>query len=161
LEVLHRSTGLTTGWAAPTFNDTAWPAGNALLGYGASDIVTVIPYGPNSASKYTTSYFRRSFQVADRTKFTTLRLNLLRDDGAVVYHQRCGARPAATMPTGTITPATWASTAISGTAETTYYTYTVPTSLLLNGTNVIAVEVHQAAPTSSDVRFDLEVLGQP
>jgi acid phosphatase type 7 len=154
------SRGLTSGWAAPLFNDSTWPAGNALLGYGAADIATVIPYGSRATNKYITSYVRRSFQVADRTRFTSLRLNLLRDDGAVVYLNGVELLRS-NMPTGAVTPTTRASTAISGAAETTYYSYTLPTTLLLNGTNVIAVELHQAGPTSSDVRFDLEVLGQP
>ncbi|WP_310461269.1 Ig-like domain-containing protein [Sphaerotilus sp.] len=154
------STGLASGWALPTVNDSTWPAGNALLGYGAADIATVIPYGPSATNKYITSYFRRSFQVADRTRFTKLLLNLLRDDGAVVYLN--GVELArSNMPTGAVTPSVRASLALSGAAETTYYSYTLPTTLLLNGTNVIAVEVHQANPTSSDVRFDLELLGQP
>jgi hypothetical protein len=154
------SAGLASGWALPSFSDLTWPAGNALLGYGASDIVTVIPYGPSATNKYPTSYFRRSFQVADRSRFTRLVLNLLRDDGAVVYLNGVELTRS-NMPTGVVTPSVWASVAISGAAETTYYSYTLPTTLLLNGTNVIAVEVHQANPTSSDVRFDLELLGQP
>jgi hypothetical protein len=98
--------------------------------------------------------------VADRSRFTRLVLNLLRDDGAVVYLNGVELTRS-NMPTGVVTPSVWASVAISGAAETTYYSYTLPTTLLLNGTNVIAVEVHQANPTSSDVRFDLELLGQP
>jgi len=152
---LDNGTNQGTAWRAPAFADSAWKSGAAQLGYGDGDEATVIGYGPNSASKYTTSYFRRSFQVADRTKFTSLRLNLLRDDGAVVYLNGVELTRS-NMPTGAR-----ASTAISGSAETTYYTYTVPASLLLNGTNSIGVEIHQATANSSDVRFDLEVLGQP
>ena len=35
--------------------------------------------------KYTTTYLRHSFDVADPTQVAQLTLSLLRDDGAVVY----------------------------------------------------------------------------
>jgi hypothetical protein len=41
--------------------------------------------------------------------------------------------------------------------ESTYVSTSVSPSLLVAGSNVIAVEVHQADPTSSDLSFDLEV----
>jgi len=36
-----------------------------------------------------------------------------------------------------------------------------PASLLVEGRNVLAVEIHQATPTSSDISFDLELAGLP
>jgi hypothetical protein len=36
-----------------------------------------------------------------------------------------------------------------------YFTFSVPTSALVNGTNVIAAELHQSSITSSDFAFDL------
>jgi len=48
---------------------------------------------------------------------------------------------------------------VSGTAESTPVTFAVPASVLVAGTNVIAVEVHQDDATSSDVSFDLSLTG--
>jgi hypothetical protein len=60
------------------------------------------------------------------------------------------------MPSGTVSYTTRASNAIE---DTTYYSATFSNSLLLAGNNVIAVEIHQADPTSSDISFDFELKG--
>ena len=44
-----------------------------------------------------------------------------------------------------------------GADETTFFTTNVNPALLVQGTNLIAVEVHQQSPTSSDVSFDLRL----
>ncbi len=54
-----------TAWKESSFNDTGWSAGNAELGYGDGDEATVVSYGSNKNSKYTTTYFRHSFNVTD------------------------------------------------------------------------------------------------
>ena len=45
------------------------------------------------------------------------------------------------------------------------WSYVFPTNLnpavLMTGNNVLAVEVHQSATTSSDVSFDFELIGNP
>ena len=59
-----------------------------------------------------------------------------------------------TLPAGAAfnTPAT---TTASDDGQT-FIDFTVPSSMLVSGVNVIAVEVHQASGASSDVSFDLE-----
>ena len=53
---------------------------------------------------------------------------------------------------------TWQTTAGNGN-ETTWYSHTLPTSLLQPGPNIIAVEIHQTSNTSSDISLDLELFG--
>src|SRR5262249_12687674 len=74
-----------TAWVGALFNYTRWRNGPAQLGYGDGDESTVVSFGPNSGAKYITTYFRRSFNLADPAAVTSLNLQLLRDDGAVVY----------------------------------------------------------------------------
>ena len=45
--------------------------------------------------------------------------------------------------------------------EDTYFEYSVPASELQTGDNLIAVEVHQANDSSSDLSFDLELIASP
>ncbi len=157
---LDNGTNQGTAWRAAAFNDAAWASGNAQLGYGDGDEATVVSFGPNTRNRYITTYFRKAFTVANLAAFATLRLNLLRDDGAVVYVN--GVEVArSNMPTSAIGHTTLASAAVNGSAESTYFAITVPASALVAGTNVVAVEVHQSAASSSDVSFDLEVIGQP
>jgi len=65
------------------------------------------------------------------------------------------------MPGGTVRFDTRASVAIGGGAETTFYHTTLPATQLVSGRNVLAVEIHQANPTSSDISFDLSLRGIP
>src|SRR5688500_15144606 len=74
-----------TAWYAPSFNDAAWKAGAAKLGYGGDGEVTRVGFGADASRKHITTYFRTSFNVADPAQYTALTLNLLRDDGAVVF----------------------------------------------------------------------------
>jgi hypothetical protein len=143
-----------TAWRAPTFNDAAWKLGPAQLGYGDGDETTVVSYGPTSTNKYITTYFRRSFLVFDTNAVTGLRARLLRDDGAVVYLNGVEVWRS-NMPTNAINYLTLAVTNVGGVDETNHsYTNDVSPSLLLAGTNVVAVEIHQSTNTSSDISFD-------
>ena len=147
-----------TAWRATSFVDTSWKSGTAELGYGDGDEATVISFGPNSSAKYITTYFRHTFSVTDPAAYQSLRLRLLRDDGAVVYLNGVEILRS-NMPGGTVSYTTVASTAIGGADEVTFFQSSLSPSNLLAGTNVLAVEVHQANATSSDVSFDLELVG--
>ncbi|PYK96206.1 MAG: hypothetical protein DME19_20485 [Verrucomicrobia bacterium] len=146
-----------TAWQGTNFNDSGWASGPARLGYGGDGEVTAVNYGPDINNKYITTYFRKTFAVSNPSAFTTLNLNLLRDDGAVVYLNGTEIRRD-NMPTGTITYTTLASSTIGGTDEQTFFPSTVA-NLLLNGNNLLAVEIHQAATNSSDISLDLELRG--
>ena len=145
-------------WRGAGFDDSAWRAGNAQLGYGDGDEITRIGYGPDYSNKFVTTYFRRTFSVSDPTTFLSLSLGLLRDDGAVVYVNGTEVFRS-NMPAGDITHTTFASSAVSGSQENAFFRTSLPPSLLKTGDNVIAVEIHQSDLTSSDVSFDLELFG--
>ena len=146
-----------TAWRQEGFDDSAWAAGPAQLGYGDGDEATLLSYGPDSSNKYTTTWFRKTFDVADAATLTGLTLELLRDDGAVVWLN--GVEVARTnMPAGTVTSATRASSAIGGANESTFLQFTLDPATLHTGTNTLAVEIHQASATSSDISFDLRLL---
>ncbi len=109
------------------------------------------------SNKYITTYFRKQFHVTNVTALSdTLQLNLLRDDGAVVYIN--GTEVVRdNMPAGAFNYMTFAPTIIDGAAESVYYPFHIPKSVLVNGTNTIAVEIHQRDGTSSDLGFDLSL----
>ena len=150
-------------WQVPVYNDSnlPWQSGLAELGYNTDNTepreATVIGYGGNTGAKYITSYFRHTFNVANKGVFTGLKLRLLRDDGAVVYLNG-NEVIRSNMPSGTITTNTLAPVAVSGTDEAKFFEFSLGNALV-DGSNVIAVEVHQQAATSSDVSFNLELIG--
>lgn len=153
----YSSTGSlpASDWFSPTFNDGAWATGNAPLGYGEGGEGTVISYGSSSSSKYITYYFRKAINVSNAASFSTLSTDLYLDDGAVIYlNGREVARY--NMPSGTISNTTLASTATDGELKT----ITLDPRMLVNGTNVIAVEVHQTNASSSDLFFSMALYGK-
>lgn len=145
-------------WFEADYDTTSWPGtGAAPLGYGDAHIATTISYGPNSSNKYRTSYFQHTFHVANASAVQHLTLELLRDDGAVVYLNGTEV-VRSNMPSGTINFSTFAAATTENDDETTYFSFSIDASLLVNGTNILAVEVHQRTATSSDQGFAAELI---
>ncbi len=146
-----------TAWYDVSFNDAAWASGPAELGYGDGNEATVVSFGPSSGAKYPCTYFRSSFNLtALPTGNQRVVVKLRRDDGAVIYiNGQEVVRD--NMPSGTITYQTWATGTVDGSNESTYFTFTIPATALVVGNNVIAAQIHQDRPSSSDISFDLEI----
>ena len=142
-----------TGWRSASYDDAGWASGAAQLGYGDGDESTVISYGPDAAHKRTAAYFRTSFSWSG-TPAASLSAGLLADDGAVVYlNGQEVVRD--NMPGGTVSYSTLAASNRSGSAEQVTRQFALDPALLVSGRNVIAVEVHQDARSSSDLSFQL------
>jgi hypothetical protein len=145
-----------TAWRDPLFPDSTWSEGPAQLGYGEGDEATEVGYGPDPQDRYITTYFRHSFTVADPSPFLGMTLRLLRDDGAIVYLNG-NELERSNMPGDPIDYQTLASGGVGGANESTWFASTEDPLGLVPGVNVLAVEVHQWDPTSSDLSFDLEL----
>ena len=141
-----------TAWVATDYDDSWWGAGRGQLGYGDGDETTPLGYGPNAGNKYITTYFRKTFTVANPSQYSNLRLRVLRDDGAVVYLNG-QELTRSHMPGGAINYLTTAPGAI----EDTTFEYALDPARLRAGDNVLAVEIHQSGGNSSDLSFDLEL----
>jgi hypothetical protein len=139
-----------TAWRAYGFNDSSWGFGPGQLGFGDGDESTYI--GPKVNGRRT-AYFRHTFNVSSVTELTAMKVTLVHDDGAVVYinDQEVGR---VYMPTGTILYDTKAN--LQGENTNTVFS-SIPPSVLMEGDNILAVEVHQNSDTSSDISFDLSL----
>lgn len=159
----YLDTGIDPGsaWRGTDYPDAEWKSGPAELGYGDDGIErrperTLVGFGPSPGNKHITTYFRHAFEVLDASRLRPLNLRLLRDDGAVVYLN--GVEIArSNLPPGPLAPGTFALQSAPDDG-TVYEEFTVPSDLLLPGRNVVAVEVHQSSPESSDLSFDLMLL---
>lgn len=150
-------------WQQREFDDSTWNSGPAEFGYGDGGEATVVDCGPapgkecspgNPSIKFITTYFRREFDLTDASDVNSFAVSLRYDDGGVIYLN--GAEIGrANMPQGQITNQTAAIAAIEDTT-TTFTLSTEQRGLLRSGRNVIAVEIHQQAATSSDMSFDLQ-----
>ena len=141
-------------WNTTTFDDSTWQSGNGEFGYGDGDETTLINYGANASEKYITTYFRKLFSVNNPLDYTSLKLELIRDDGAIVYINGIEVYRN-NMPDGTINYNTFA--VDNAPDESTWLSTIISPSLLIAGTNVIAVEIHQQSITSSDISFNAQL----
>ena len=149
-----------TAWRTVGFNDGSWKSGPAELGYGDGDEATRVednatPGYVAGEIRFATTYFRKTFNVTNASGITGLSVSLEYDDAAAVYIngvevQRVGGAP--------LLPANPAFDYFSGGAiEDTIVTFQVNPTVLVNGPNTIAVEIHQASNTSSDISFNLSL----
>src|SRR6478736_864331 len=153
---LDNGTNQATAWRAVNFNDATWKTGNGKFGYGITDAATNISFGTNTKKKFITTYFRKSFSIADVTAYNQYTINLKRDDGAVVYVNGIEVYRN-NLPATTIAFNTAATDATDN--GTVPLSFAIPASAFTSGTNVVAVEVHQSSGSTNDMVFDLELIG--
>jgi hyaluronate lyase len=155
---LDTGVDLGTSWRGLSFNDSGWKTGVVSFGYGLSGEGTVLGYGANASNKFVTTYFRRTFVVPDVARVQSLGARMVRDDGAVVYLN--GAEVwRENMPAGPVSFSTFAASSVTGSNQTQWVTRVLSPASLVNGTNVVAVELHQDAPATPDARFDFALTG--
>ncbi|WP_164891172.1 T9SS type A sorting domain-containing protein [Botryobacter ruber] len=152
---LDNGTNQGTAWRATSFDDSSWKTGTGKFGYGESGLSTTVNYGPDSGNKYITTYFRKAVNVADISAYSSFAGSMYCDDGMVVYVN--GVEVYRYNLSGTVTYTTLAAGASDdGRNE---HAFTISPSAFVNGTNVLAVEVHQSKASSSDIVFDLALTG--
>ncbi|MHC4499808.1 MAG: purple acid phosphatase family protein, partial [Planctomycetota bacterium] len=150
-----------TAWRDIIFDDSGWASGPSELGYGEGDEATVVSFIDSNpqkggVQKNITTYFRHTFNVSDASVYTNLTLMLLCDDGAVVYLNGTEA-VRHNMPGGTILFTSTASSTVNGGNESALYSFDISPSLLVNGDNVLAVEIHQVSSNSNDISFNVKL----
>jgi Icc-related predicted phosphoesterase len=146
-----------TLWTLPTFNDSLWPSDTAELGYGDGDENSVVSFGPDPNNKYITTYFRHIFNVTNQNLYRSLRIFLKRDDGAIVYLNGIEVYRS-NMPDEPITHSTHAMHSVYAAAEKEFFPVAISKLPLVNGNNVIAVEIHQNDPDGGDLTFDMALI---
>ena len=149
-----KTNDLGTAWRSNTFDSSSWSNGPAQLGFGDGDERTVI----TSNSVNTCYYFRRTFVSDSPANYTNLYLWILEDDAAVVYLNGAEIFRGTNLPAAPTLITNRTLTKVAG-PDNTVDTRTTNTSALLLGTNLLAVEMHQATVGSSDVSFDFQLTG--
>ncbi len=137
-------------WETPAFNDISWLIGDGGIGYGDGDDNTVI--GTTSSV-----YMRQSFNVTDETVLENAKFHADYDDGFVAYLN--GVEIArSTNLFGT--PPSFNTLATIDHEAGMYAGYdpelweiseAIINSLIVEGTNYLCIQVHNAAFASSDL----------
>lgn len=144
-----------TDWYQPSFDDGLWSRGLGLLGSESATLPAPGIRAPLNLGAQVSFYFRHTFVVPDLGTIRNTSLDLIVDDGAIVYlnGKEIGR---ARMPDGAVDGSTLASEAVADAVEEIGI-ISVPPGLLLQGANRLAVEVHQASRNSSDLVFGLRL----
>jgi len=146
-------------WNELAFDDSDWEFGPTGIGYGDGDDATILddmiliaddPLTPDDESSpgYLAVFTRKSFNLSSLDGIESLTFSVVYDDGFVAYlnGEEFARR---NMSAGLDDEFTAASVAIEPTSET----MSIPIALARQGENVLAVSVHNAAVTSSDLSF--------
>ena len=140
-------------WRMRNYSASKWKTGMAPLGYSnIFKVNTQLDYGEDSGNKRPTYYFRKGFMIDDDiNENDVFHLNYSLDDGCIVYvnGQEAGR---VNMGSGAVTYNTFASTSAS--TEPVTGSMEIPASMFIEGTNVIAVEVHNINSASTDICWD-------
>jgi len=143
-------------WTARPEASGDWAHGRAPLGYGEGNERTRLSFGDDSKQKPITAWFTRVLELPEEPGLSAAALKVVVDDGAVFYlNGREVAR--LNMPEGVVGPETKAKEAAAEDREGAVHTLPLPVDAFRAGPNLIAVEVHQNGPTSSDLRFDAQL----
>jgi len=150
-----KNVDLGTAWRTPAFDDSAWPEGPGLFGFETASLPSPGIRTSFANSQQLTYYLRTKFLYTGSTKGVTITIDQVLDDGAVYYlnGQELGRSG---MPAGAVTFTT-AANRTTGDAVEELAVITTNGSALVNGMNVLAVEVHQVNTTSSDVVFGMRL----
>ena len=155
-------------WKEKDFNDSEWKSGAAPLGYPASEkhgtfgnIATIIEYGSDSQNKHATSYFRTTFEVEDLSKISTSGLITAGIDDSAIIYLNGNEIARFNLPEGEEIKfddyvQDFGLNDANESSDKTFNLTEEQMSYIVEGTNVLAVEVHQDRPSSSDVFFDME-----
>ena len=147
---LDNGSNQDSSWRSNDFVDDLWPSGEADLGYGNSPLTELKP----DLIGY---YFRKVITIADISLFSDFILKVRRDDGIVVYVNNVEVYRN-NMPAGLINYNTKAKSACSDDGKTVFNS-TISNTFFHNGTNIITAEVHNYSTSSSDLTFELQLIG--
>jgi hypothetical protein len=136
-----------TAWRAANFDDFAWPQGPGPLGFADTAVPEPINTPLTVAVTKTNFYFRTTFAVPTGLSLCALQVTHMIDDGAVFYLNGEEAYRY-NMPAGPIQATTFAAATVQ---PSSLGPVNLPITNLHAGTNCLAVEVHQASRTSSDI----------
>ena len=137
-----------TAWRTLVNPVTNWVSATGSFGYNSSQTVTI----PAAV----TNYFLKSVIISNPGLYNSFDFNLSYNDGAVIYVNGVEVQRV-NMPAGTISYNTLSTSAV------TFYNalFSIPSTFFVAGNNVIAVEIHQSIPTSTDCLFDMSLNANP
>lgn len=142
---------LGTAWREPDYDDSAWATGASPAGFG---LINGLNLATTTTSRIPTAYYRTVVDVPNANLVESLTFRLLVDDGAVVYLNgqevlRKGFDPGEVV--------THESLADNNPNEDDFEEFEVGPDLLVEGANVIAIQVHNRSIGNNDMGFEMSL----
>ncbi|MCC2314583.1 family 16 glycosylhydrolase [Cellulomonas xiejunii] len=137
-------------WQTRWYDDSRWRRGAAPLGWGDPQVATTL--GPDGGTQPRSVQMRHAFDVGQPAALGAVRVEVVVDDGAVVYVNGTEVGRAQ-MPAGTIRRDTNATR-----SSPTRATFEVPLSVLREGRNVLAMSTHLNSRSTRAVVADATVV---
>ena len=143
--------GAALAWTGRSYSESGWLTGQTGIGYGDGDDATLLLDMENA---YTSVYARKSFDLPSASDADGMRLDIVYDDGFVLYlngfevtRRNVSGTPGVAVP--------FDGTATNGREPGAPETIDLTSSLnrLVNGTNVFSFHVLNQAIDSSDLSF--------
>ena len=153
------SAPITTAWREFDFDDSYWDQGAAPIGWGESDtfLATTLT---DMQYEHTSFYIRKKFTLEDLSAIKSLGLEAQYDDGFNVWINDTFVLQE-NMPSENVPYDGYASEGNS--SERNWFSFILSEpNYLVEGENVIAVQVHNMSRTgSSDCFINIRLLGKP
>ena len=148
---------LGSGWKESGYDDSSWSSGGGIFGRETASRIAAMPE-PKIQTEWkeriSTHYMRKQFEWAGGTTSAFFSMDAMLDDGLVIYlnGKEVGRHR---MPAGEINYQTNASS-VPSSLEAKIEQRIIESDIsgmLINGTNTLAVEVHNNSRNSSDLVF--------
>lgn len=129
-------------WTSAEFSDVLWSSGIGGIGYDDGDDQTVI-------EPVNSLYLRKEFNVSDVSNITDLILNIDYDDAFVAYLN--GIEVARSFNVTENNPTFNSTLSVDREATGSFEYHNVSKDLLVNGLNILAIQIINMSITSSDL----------
>ena len=138
-----------TNWRFASFNDSNWLTGKSGFGFGDNDDATTIP-------RSNSIFIRKKFTISDLTKIRQLMFHMDYDDGFVAYLNgveiaRANMLNRGDFPRFDVFANALHEALIYQKLPPEAFSVSNPASILKNGENILAIQVHNSDLTSSDL----------
>ncbi len=142
------SSDVNQNWKEVDFDDSSWPEGPTGIGYGDGDDATQIAAGTISV------FARKRFSLSTLAGIEALIFDLDYDDGFVAYLngvEIARENMSESQPAWDDVSDGFTEPRLINEAPPLRFTLENPTDLLIEGENVLAIQVHNSGPASSDL----------
>lgn len=153
------STGMSdpgADWREVGFDDSAWGSGGAPFGYGLAGFVRYGTELKDMRGRYSTVYFRKSFQVDDLAQADALKLSVNHSGGFIAWIN--GVQVAAANAPPNPRAAARATGEHAPSDAHRYEVVALPRDCVRVGRNVLAVQLFNASRESPAAHFDASLV---